>query len=519
MRFTTSGQSMSPAAINMHLVYQERIKQLEHKLRCLNQTLVCSLGDTEMYDHNGPHNNEHRSIDAAIGKLSLAVQDLKHNLQSLRVFITEEWKQYQNQLKDHIQSLLNHLQELQYSSQCLEGMNEKILTLEQSLSEVHEKYRTEKLRRKILHNNLIELKGNIRVFCRIRPCLPFDKQKSFNLQESSKEITFALDDETVLVKCNRPGHLAVDKIFHFERVFSPCETQCGIFEEVRPLITSVLDGYNVCIMAYGQTGSGKTHTMMGPHSDAGTESGAELGLIPRTAEELFRLILERPAGCHSVEVSIVEVYNNEIYDLLAYDRCTELSVKRDIITSKDGKSDVPSLTYESASNTEEVLNLVQKGLELRVKHSTLIHANSSRSHLVVTLTITTHAGFDEPKHASDWQNQKSVETKLQLVDLAGSECVGMSGVQGAALREASFINRSLSALSDVLAALSERRSHVPYRNSKLTHLLQDSIGGDAKLLIMLCISPCQKFITESLQTLGFGTRACQVPRVPVKKRH
>lgn len=115
--------------------------------------------------------------------------------------------------------------------------------------------------------------------------------------------------------------------------------------------------------------------------------------------------------------------------------------------------------------------------------------------------------------------QPPIKTKLQLVDLAGSECAGMSGVTGAALWESSCINRSLSALSDVLGALAERRPHVPYRNSKLTHLLQDAIGGDAKLLIMLCVSPTQRFLTESLQSLGFGARARQVQREPPRRKN
>ncbi|NXU77640.1 KIF25 protein, partial [Oreotrochilus melanogaster] len=131
-----------------------------------------------------------------------------------------------------------------------------------------------------------------------------------------------------------------------------------------------------------------------------------------------------------------------------------------------------------------------------------------------------------PTQLEATEKLKQVRTRLQLVDLAGSECVGMSGVSGAALRETSFINRSLSALADVLAATAEQRPHVPYRNSKLTHLLQDSyilsffllLGGDAKLLVMLCISPDQKYLTESMQSLGFGTRARQVQKGQVKKK-
>uniref|UniRef100_A0A8C4WF59 Kinesin family member 25 n=1 Tax=Gopherus evgoodei TaxID=1825980 RepID=A0A8C4WF59_9SAUR len=315
------------------------------------------------------------------------------------------------------------------------------------------------------------------------------------------------------------------------RVYSAAESQDTVFADVLPLLTSLLDGYNVCIMAYGQTGSGKTYTMLGPQSEddvtLSIEDEPELGIIPKATEEVFRIISEKPPGSHWVEVSVVEVYNNEIFDLLAKDSCGRVfGVKRDVVTTKEGKSDVPLLTYDEAAHTAhpKFLQLVDKGLQLRAQHPTLVHAHSSRSHLVVTLTITTKAVSADsfassPAQFESTEKLKHIKTKLQLVDLAGSECVGMSGVTGVALRETSFINRSLSALSDVLGAIAEQRSHIPYRNSKLTHLLQDSIGGNAKLLVMLCISPCQKYLAESLQSLGFGTRARQVQRGQVKKRN
>uniref|UniRef100_A0A8D2IU69 Kinesin family member 25 n=1 Tax=Varanus komodoensis TaxID=61221 RepID=A0A8D2IU69_VARKO len=297
-----------------------------------------------------------------------------------------------------------------------------------------------------------------------------------------------------------------------------------------PLLTSLLDGYNVCIMAYGQTGSGKTYTMLGPHSDDNfffpMEDDPELGIIPRATEEVFRLLSERPLESHCVEVSVVEVYNNEVFDLLAKDNSGRTSgVRRDIITNKEGKSDIPLLTHEPVEDAAEFLELVHKGLQLRVTHPTLVHAHSSRSHLVLTLTITTKAtlpgSLGKPPHLLCFYfNIGHVEEILPfLIDGLSSAVLGMSGVTGSVLRETSFINRSLSALADVLGAISEQRSHVPYRNSKLTHLLQDSIGGDAKLLLVLCVSPSQKYITESLQTLGFGSRAQQVQRGQAKKRN
>uniref|UniRef100_A0A8B9GDA6 Kinesin family member 25 n=1 Tax=Amazona collaria TaxID=241587 RepID=A0A8B9GDA6_9PSIT len=330
--------------------------------------------------------------------------------------------------------------------------------------------------------------------------------------------------------------------------FYASESQDAVFADVAPLLTSLLDGYNVCIMAYGQTGSGKTYTMLGPQSEENLvfalEDESELGIIPRATQEVFRLISEKPPGSYWVEVSVVEVYNNEIFDLLAKDSCGKVSgVKRDVVTTREGKSDVPLLTHETVENASEFLHLVNKGLQLRIRHPTLVHAHSSRSHLVVTLTIATVVSGDSfevsctftqkmreskstsssrassPAQLEATEKMKQIKTRLQLVDLAGSECVGMSGVTGAALRETSFINRSLSALADVLGAIAEQRSHVPYRNSKLTHLLQDSVGGDAKLLVMLCISPDQKYLTESMQSLGFGTRARQVQRGQVKKKN
>ncbi|OXB65394.1 hypothetical protein ASZ78_017124 [Callipepla squamata] len=440
----------------------------------------------------------------------------------------------------------------------------KAFDLEQSLQEVTERYEREKQKRRALHNSLIELRGNIRVHCRIRPSLPFDHAAGHSVSQdrqrnSLENVAYAIDDETVLVKCSRPGHAPINKTFQFERVYSATESQDTVFADVAPLLTSLLDGYNVCIMAYGQTGSGKTYTMLGPQLEENfafvSEDESELGIIPRATQELFRLISEKPPGSYWVDVSVVEVYNNEVFDLLAKDSCGKVfGIKRDVVTTREGKSDVPLLTYETVANASEFLHLVIKGLQLRIRHPTLVHAHSSRSHLVVTLTITTIVSGDN--FGTSWEDEqinqrlnkevsctcpqktkeskstsssrasspaqleaaeklKQVKTRLQLVDLAGS----MSGVTGAALRETSFINRSLSALADVLGAIAEQRSHVPYRNSKLTHLLQDSVGGDAKLLVMLCISPSQKYLTESMQSLGFGTRARQVQRGQVRKRN
>ncbi|NXM04066.1 KIF25 protein, partial [Tyrannus savana] len=493
---------------------------------------------------------------------------LKQDLKSLHSFALELSKEFRRQSKTCLYQVLAAVQGVQLQNEAMQMFQIKAFDLEQSLQEVTERYEKEKQKRKALHNSLVELRGNIRVHCRIRPLLPFDDAAGHSISQDrqrnfSEKVAYAADDETVLVKCSRPGHASINKTFQFERVYNDSESQDAVFADVAPLLTSLLDGYNVCIMAYGQTGSGKTYTMLGPQVEGNfafaVEDESELGIIPRATQEVFRLISEKPPGTYWVEVSVVEVHNNEIFDLLAKDSYGKVfSIKRDVVTTREGKSDVPLLTHETVENASEFLHLVKKGIQLRVRHPTLVHAHSSRSHLVVTLTITTvvfgdnfgtswedeqasqrlnkdvsctfpqkkreslsasSSGASSPVQFEATEKIKQVKTRLQLVDLAGSECVGMSGVTGAALRETSFINRSLSALADVLGAIAEQRSHVPYRNSKLTHLLQDSVGGDAKLLVMLCISPGQKYLTESMQSLGFGTRARQVQRGQVKKKN
>ncbi|XP_030897861.1 kinesin-like protein KIF25 isoform X1 [Leptonychotes weddellii] len=356
------------------------------------------------------------------------------------------------------------------------------------------------------------------------------------MEKSNVYGLFTAAIETVLVKCDRPAHPLINKTYDFERVYGPAESQQVVFGDVCPLLTSLLDGYNVCVLAYGQTGCGKSYTMLGPHSKKARippwGPHSDLGIMPRAAGELFRLISENPSKSLKVDVSIVEVYNNDILDLLAKERRTEVSgPKRDAPTSKAAKREVSPPTRQPVHSAEDFIALAAGSLQLRAQLATQVHARSSRSHLIITATLTAASPCDSPADRQSpgpplegrpaWgraspgspgaqRPAEQVHAKLQLVDLAGSECVGVSGVTGSALRETSFINRSLAALADVLGALSERRGHIPYRNSQLTHFLQDVLGGDAKLLVILCVSPCRTHVAETLRCLGFGARVRQV---------
>uniref|UniRef100_G3SFN4 Kinesin-like protein n=1 Tax=Gorilla gorilla gorilla TaxID=9595 RepID=G3SFN4_GORGO len=283
------------------------------------------------------------------------------------------------------------------------------------------------------------------------------------------------------------------------------QSQSAVFGDVCPLLTSLLDRYNVCVMAYGQTGSGKSYTVLGRHSDDGPvlplDLQSDLGIIPRVAEELFRLISENTSRSPKVEVSIVEVYNNDIFDLLAKDSIAAVSgVKHEVMTAKDGRTEVVLLASEAVGSASKLMELVHGGLQLRAKHPTLVHADSSRSHLIITVTLTTASCSDSTadqacsatlpreqteagragrsRRASQGAlapqlvpgnpagHEEQVQARLQLVDLAGSEC----------------------------------------------------IGGDVKLLVILCISPSQRHLAQTLQGLGFGIRARQVQRGPARKK-
>ncbi|XP_038382501.1 kinesin-like protein KIF25 isoform X3 [Canis lupus familiaris] len=448
-------------------------------------------------------------------RVQVGVQKLKQDIKALRASSLAAFRACWEHLQDGLSAVEAAVQGAQLCHQALLAWQSKVGQLERSLQEADARYQLEKQKRRVLHNRLVELKGNIRVHCRIRPLLPFDKE--FGDPASQ------------------------------DRVYGPEESQQVVFGDVCPLLTSLIDGYNVCIMAYGQTGCGKSYTMLGPHSKEerippwGPHS--DLGIMPRAAAELFRLIAENPSRRLQVDLSIVEVYNNNIFDLLAKARGMAASgCRREALTTKDARREVPLLTREPVHSAEDFVALAARSLRLRAELATLVHARSSRSHLIITATLTRGpaAGGSpadqqaerpplEGRPASGsrggascgrapagspgaQQPKEQVHAKLQLVDLAGSECAGVSGVTGSALRETSFINRSLAALADVLGALSERRGHIPYRNSQLTHFLQDVLGGDAKLLVMLCVSPCRKHVAETLRCLGFGARARQVQR-------
>ncbi|XP_046847281.1 kinesin-like protein KIF25 [Xenia sp. Carnegie-2017] len=554
---------------------EERIVALETE----NAMLYLKLADCQGSLHQSKCNASHlrrlyqneikvnNNMASNLGILENKVSLLRHDLSDITKMVKSIPKVMEKKIADSKIACERFL----WENSNLDDIRAKLLETEIALDEALQRASAEKYRRRTLHNVLVEMRGNIRVHCRVRPLIAaLDSAGPSKLGTFGKveQVVRVVDDETVCVQPNKSmsgGSTSQKKMFEFERVYEKDSTQEFVFQDVLPLLTSLLDGYNVCIMAYGQTGSGKTHTMVGGHTldddiDS-TETDYPLeGIIPRAAREIFRLMTEREnqSESYDMEISICEIYNNDVRDLLG-DKSTR-AVKKDVYINSDGSTEIPDLITRSVSSAQEVMKYVRYGMRERHEDATKIHAHSSRSHLIVQLTLYTSSGQHStaakvtttaasptvtPRgtktggaHDKEQKNKPkslsssgsplhqetlssgalTVKTKLQLVDLAGSECVGVSGVTGAALRETSFINKSLSALADVLGALAVHRFHIPYRNAKLTHVLQDTIGGDAKLLLMLCVSPVQRFLSETLQCLGFGSRARQIARGQVKKR-
>ncbi|XP_022873467.1 kinesin-like protein KIN-14L isoform X2 [Olea europaea var. sylvestris] len=336
-----------------------------------------------------------------------------------------------------------------------------------------------------LYNMVQDLKGNIRVYCRIRPI--------FNAG-AKNVIDYIRDDGSLVVVDHLKPQKDKRKIFQFNHVFGPTATQCDVFKETRPLVRSVMDGYNVCIFAYGQTGSGKTYTMCGP---AGVLAN-ELGINYLAVNDLFQLTDERKDIVeYRIQVQMVEIYNEQVRDLLAEDLSdTKLEIRS--CASDDGLV-LPNATMCPVKSTTDVINLMKLGEGNRVVGSTAINNRSSRSHSVLTVHV----------HGKDVSGS-ILRSCLHLVDLAGSERVDKSEVTGDGLKEAQHINKSLACLGDVIAALAQKNSHIPYRNSKLTLLLQNALGGNAKTLMFAHVSPDGDSLGETMSTLKFAQRVATV---------
>lgn len=339
----------------------------------------------------------------------------------------------------------------------------------------------------------------IDIYLRVRPVeRPSDKLK-LDGREKKAEFLLPREEQNGLASSGREHHE-----YRFTDVFQEDAKQDEVFDKVaRRVVFDALDGKNGTVFAYGQTGSGKTFTITG-----GSERYADRGIIPRAISLIFSEIAKRSDAQYAVHISYMEIYNEQPHDLLddengsgGLDDLRQVSLRED----EEGSLHFVNLSVHRANTEEDALNLLFLGDTNRAISETPMNMASSRSHCIFCISIESRQPGSE----------KVRRSKLNLVDLAGSERASKTGLDGSVLREAKYINLSLHYLQQVIVALQERasghgRPHVPYRNSAMTSILRDSLGGNCKTVMVANVTPEPTQLEESISTCRFAQRVAMI---------
>ena len=382
------------------------------------------------------------------------------------------------------------------------SLTARVAELEALLATAEERVRHGESTRRRLHNTILELKGNVRVFCRVRPAASRGGEANEESNEKEQALKIPTSGDVggrgieivppVNVSSSFSSSSMANKsvLFTFDRVFGPQARQEEVFEEVSAMVQSALDGYHVTIFAYGQTNAGKTYTMLGSKENE--------GIIPRAVRQVFSTA-EESAKEHgwkyTLRAAMLEIYNEELRDLLG--KGPPAGKKHTINVTGSGNEEIVSyLEWVDVTDAPKVSFLLAKAMAQRQVAATAANDQSSRSHMVFMMSV-------EGVNSQTGQRLRGV---INLVDLAGSERLARSQAEGQRLKETQAINKSLSALGDVIAALGARERHIPYRNSKLTHVLQPSLSGHGKCLMLCNVSGQEEDVGESLCTLRFAAK-------------
>lgn len=445
-------------------------------------------------------------------RAAAAEKQLEETTAALQTVTTER-----DSLKIKVRELSNlssEMEALRDKAMKADELTAVVATKDVEIATLTEQYKKEGALRKKYKNELEDLKGAIRVYARCRPMARYE------LDRNCQQIVRFVDETSMKIATSRG-----EKEFEFDAAFPSESTQEQVFEDTRRLIESFLDGFNVCLFAYGQTGSGKTFTMTG--------SPTMPGLTPKSITEMFRLIGERRHCTTRVTTYFVELYNDNLVVRFAYllyniifsfHVIINLNTKNYpvyaqdlywILDNKKSRAEPPKLdikmdakkmvyiknvVIKDASSPDELMDLFNKGNKERHTGATNMNAESSRSHSIFAIMAET---FDNT-------TKKTTYGKLSLVDLAGSERADKTGASAERLKEAQNINKSLSALGDVISALSEGEKFIPYRNNKLTQLMQDSLGGNAKTLMFVNFSPADYNADETVTSLNYAARVKKI---------
>ncbi|KZC14236.1 PREDICTED: protein claret segregational-like isoform X2 [Dufourea novaeangliae] len=477
---------------------RQKYKEITSKFNTLQDQLNSLETNTNTYKVKAvEYENLNKVLDTELKELKInmcSIQEEKEDLTKRLKESEESFKNVSNSLKEFKEKCTSQeelilkqtsaIRDLQTSLEDEKLINEELTSVKHDLqSLIH----TMDKDRRTLHNAIQELKGNIRVFCRVRPRTPTELGKvmcTMNfIDESTIEVSKYDGSDSVSCSGKQRG---TRQEFSFDKVFPPTAKQEDIFEELALLVQSALEGYNVCVFAYGQTGSGKTYTMEGlPGFD--TE-----GMIPRTVRHIFQEMkqFQLLGWEYKIEASFLEIYNEHIVDLL------DSQPKTHEIRMADSKGHdlyVSNLKIEEIHSPEELHKCLLTAQRNRAVAATQSNERSSRSHSVARIKlIGTHKTKEEISIGN-----------LNLVDLAGSE--RLKGEESVRLAETKNINKSLANLGNVILALLKKQEHVPYRNSKLTHLLMPSLGGNSKTLMLLNVSPLDECYNETLNSLRFAS--------------
>lgn len=436
--------------------------ELQEEIECVKMELTSVKQEVHRREEQTQQDSEN------LMKENTSLKQQRHTLQARNGELQQKIKNDQQKHEEENSSLQERLRKLESENQHLKD----------------KQHADAKIRRK-LHNKIIELKGNIRVFCRVRP---------FLAKENPEEVFHFLSNDKLEVDLD-----AGVKTFEFNKIFRPTDTQEDVFTEVQEVIQSAMDGYNVCLFAYGQTSSGKTFTMEGGNLENETR-----GLIPRSVDKIFTSIanFNLQGWEYEIKISALQIYNGEVRDLL---NTSDENLK--VLMWKSSEVKVVNLKQVNVNNPQDVYILLKEAKKNRATGATDANTQSSRSHSVFTLYL---AGRNS-------KTQERMTSRLDLVDLAGSERHKHSKTQGDRFRETTNINKSLTYLKSVLKELGSKKKHVGYRNSKLTSVLRPSLGGESKVLMILNVCPGKALVKESLLSLQFGSETSRVELGKVRR--